>query len=187
MRVKVAPINPMTNDKRALMPILLRLANLGARHPGVTEALGDAYTEAASVFLSCHHESPIDVEAEYRAEGTECVLPWDAPTIPVLRAHANVTDATKQGACAVSFAAVEALAGLSPFAVPKRSLGRITTSRQSVLILTTWRRACAWRSLVSMRATSLRFTRASGKSFVKQKMGAAIFQPWRPSLVFARS
>jgi hypothetical protein len=94
------------------MPTLLRLTDLGERHPGVTKALGDAYTEAACVCLSRHHESPIDVEAEYRAEGTECVLPWDPPTPPVLRAHANVTDATEQGAYAVSFAAVEALAGL---------------------------------------------------------------------------
>lgn len=100
------------NDKRASMPILLRLDDLGERHPGVTKALGDAYAEAASVCLSRHHESPIDVEAEYRSDGSECVLPWAAPTASVLRAHANETDATEQGAYAVSFAAVEALAGL---------------------------------------------------------------------------
>ncbi|MGK5024216.1 hypothetical protein [Janthinobacterium sp. RB2R34] len=95
------------------MPILLRLADLGARHPGVTKALGDAYAEAAAVCLSRHHhESPVNVAAEYRKEGAECVLPWDAPTAAVARAHANEIDATEQGAYAVSFAAVEALAGL---------------------------------------------------------------------------
>lgn len=94
------------------MPILLRLADLGERHPGVTKALGDAYAEAASVCLSRHHESPIDVAAEYRMEDSDCLLPWVAPTVAVARAHANDIDATEQGAYAVSFAAVESLAGL---------------------------------------------------------------------------
>jgi hypothetical protein len=94
------------------MAILLRLSDLGERHPGVTKALGDAYAEAASVCLSRHHKSPIDVAAEYRAEGNNCILPWVAPTVAVSRAHANEIDATEQGAYAVSFAAVESLAGL---------------------------------------------------------------------------
>lgn len=94
------------------MPILLQLANLAERHPGVTKALGEVYAEAASVCLSRHHESPVDVAAEYRSEEAECVLPWEAPSRAVLRAHANEIDATEQGAYAVSFAAVEALAGL---------------------------------------------------------------------------
>lgn len=94
------------------MPIVLRLADLGSRHPGVTKALGDAYAEAASVCLSRHHDSPINIAAEYGAEENDCVLPWDAPTLAVSRAHANDIDATEQGAYAVSFAAVETLAGL---------------------------------------------------------------------------
>lgn len=94
------------------MPILLRLADLAERHPGVTKALGDSYAEAASVCLSRHHESPVEVGAEYRSEESECILPWETPSAAVLRAHANDIDATEQGAYAVSFAAVEALAGL---------------------------------------------------------------------------
>jgi len=94
------------------MPILLRLADLAERHPGVTKALGEVYAEAASVCLSRHHESPVDVDAEYRQEESECLMQWEAPSTAVLRAHANDIDATEQGAYAVSFAAIEALAGL---------------------------------------------------------------------------
>jgi hypothetical protein len=94
------------------MTVVLQLADLGQRHPGVTKAVGDTYAEAASVCLSRHHESPIDVTAEYRAEGAECSLPWTPPSPSISRAHANTIDATEQGAYAVSFAAIEAIAGL---------------------------------------------------------------------------
>jgi len=94
------------------MSTVLRLSGLGERHPGVTNALGDAYAEAASVCLSQHHQSPIEVAAHYKKSESDCVLPWIEPTSAVLRAHSNELDATEQGAYAVSFAAVEALAGL---------------------------------------------------------------------------
>ena len=40
------------------MSTVLRLFGLGERHPGVTNALGEAYAEAASVCLSQHHQKP---------------------------------------------------------------------------------------------------------------------------------
>jgi len=52
------------------------------------------------------------VAAEYRQKKSGCILPWENPSTAVLRAHANDIDATEQGAYAVSFAAIEALAGL---------------------------------------------------------------------------
>lgn len=94
------------------MSTVLRLSGLGERHPGVTNALGEAYAEAASVCLSQHHQSPIEVATHYKKRESNCVLPWNEPTSAVLRAYSNELDATEQGAYAVSFAAVEVLAGL---------------------------------------------------------------------------
>jgi hypothetical protein len=94
------------------MPIVLRLEGLGERHPGVTNALGDAYAEAASVCLNAHHQAPTEVTTQYKNKAAICALSWATPTAAVSRAHANEIDATEQGAYAVSFAAVEALAGL---------------------------------------------------------------------------
>jgi hypothetical protein len=94
------------------MSIVLRLDGLGERHPGVTKALGDAYAEAASVCLSEHHQSPVEMTAQYKNKAPICLLRWVEPTAAVSRAHSNEIDATEQGAYAVSFAAVEALAGL---------------------------------------------------------------------------
>jgi hypothetical protein len=96
----------------AFMSIKLRLDGLGGRHPGVTNALGDAYAEAAAVCLSAHHQTPTQVTAQYKNEASICALSWAEPTAAVSRAHANELDATEQGAYAVSFAAVESLAGL---------------------------------------------------------------------------
>jgi hypothetical protein len=94
------------------MAIVLKLDGLGVRHPGVTKALGDAYAEAAAVCLSEHHEAPTEITAQYKNRAPICALSWVAPTPAVARAHANVLDATEQGAYAVSFATIEALAGL---------------------------------------------------------------------------
>jgi hypothetical protein len=59
------------------MSTVLRLSGLGERHPGVTNALGDAYAEAASVCMSQHHQSPIEVAAHYKKSESNCVLPLD--------------------------------------------------------------------------------------------------------------
>jgi hypothetical protein len=94
------------------MSIVLSLEDLGERHPGVTKALGDAYAEAAAVCLSQHHRTPIEVMTQYKGIARGCELSWEEPTAAVSRAYSNELDATEQGAYAVSFAAVESLAGL---------------------------------------------------------------------------
>lgn len=94
------------------MSKVLQLDGLGERHPGVTTALGDAYAEAAAVCLNAHHHPPAEITAQYKNEAQVCALSWTAPTAAALRAHANEIDATELGAYAVSFAAVESLAGL---------------------------------------------------------------------------
>lgn len=40
----------------------LRLESLHERHIGLTPSLADTFFEAASVFLSRHHDSPVEVE-----------------------------------------------------------------------------------------------------------------------------
>ena len=94
------------------MATLLQLTDLSVRHPGLTKAIGDSYAEAAAVCLSRHHESPADVSAVVSDVATKCALPWEPPSNAVARAYANETDATEQGAYAVSLAAVEAISGL---------------------------------------------------------------------------
>jgi hypothetical protein len=80
---------------------------LHERHTGLTAALGGVFYEAACVCLSRHHGSPVDVEVR-RGEGTSvCELAFRAPGERERNAHANVIDATEQGAYGVSMAAVE--------------------------------------------------------------------------------
>jgi hypothetical protein len=95
-----------------MMVTPLQLADLSERHPGLTKAIGDCYAEAAAVCMHRHHESPADVSAVVRNQTTECVLNWDAPSNGVLRAYANETDTTEQGAYGVSLATTEAVNGL---------------------------------------------------------------------------
>lgn len=65
----------------------LQLIDLSKRHPGLTKAIGDTYAEAASVCLSRHHESPIDLDAQYRGNCTQHDLLWKKPDERVRRAH----------------------------------------------------------------------------------------------------
>ena len=43
----------------------LRLDGLHERHPGLTQALGQSYVEAASVCLSRHHQPPVTVSLKH--------------------------------------------------------------------------------------------------------------------------
>jgi hypothetical protein len=90
----------------------LKLSALSSRHPGLTKAIGDSYTEAASVCLSRFHESPANLEAEVHERSVECEVAWRRPRSRTLHAWANEIDTTEQGAYGLSLAAVEALEGL---------------------------------------------------------------------------
>jgi hypothetical protein len=48
----------MIVDKFEELPI----HNLSERHPGITDAVGANYTEAARVCLDRHHQSPVNIE-----------------------------------------------------------------------------------------------------------------------------
>lgn len=90
----------------------LRLDGLHARHPGLTQALGQTYVEAASVCLSRHHQPPVTISLKHAGNDELRVVTFVIPDARVSNAHANETDATEIGAYGVSLAAVEAVVGL---------------------------------------------------------------------------
>jgi hypothetical protein len=90
----------------------LRIDGLHERHPGLTKALGDAYTEAASVCLFRHHQPPISLSLKHGAGNQVREVNFTVPDARMLNAHANEIDATETGAYGVSLAAVEEVAGL---------------------------------------------------------------------------
>ena len=90
----------------------LPIHDMEQRHTGLTKAIADSYTEAASVCLDRHHEPPADFEIETRGSRTTATVEWGPPSARTRRAWANETDATEAGACACALAAVELMHGL---------------------------------------------------------------------------
>jgi hypothetical protein len=90
----------------------LDLDGLHERHPGLTQALGQTYAEAASVCFSRHHQPPVVVSLKHAGTGERRMVNFAAPDARVRNAHANEIDATEAGAYGVSLAAVEVAVGL---------------------------------------------------------------------------
>jgi hypothetical protein len=90
----------------------ITLDGLHERHPGLTEALGETYCEAASVCISRHHQPPVTLKLQRGAASETRRLDYLAPDTRVINAHANEIDATEAAAYGVSLAAVEAVSGL---------------------------------------------------------------------------
>ncbi|MDE0002091.1 MAG: hypothetical protein OXQ29_05315 [Rhodospirillaceae bacterium] len=90
----------------------LPIHDMEQRHAGLTKAIADSYTEAASVCLDRHHEPPTDFDIETRGSGTTATVEWEPPSARARRAWANETDATEAGAYACALAAVELMHGL---------------------------------------------------------------------------
>jgi len=90
----------------------LRIDGLHERHPGLTEALGESYAEAACVCWSRHHQPPIIVLLRHDGNDEFRLIDFAVPDARVRKAHANEIDATEMGAYGVSLAAVEDVAGL---------------------------------------------------------------------------
>ena len=83
------------------------------RHPGVSSAVCEAFSEAAEVCLARHHDPPC-TSLRVACAGTESVksLKWSAPGDTALRSWNNRDDATRDGAYAVSLAVVECELGM---------------------------------------------------------------------------
>ncbi|MDE0034485.1 MAG: hypothetical protein OXU75_15315 [Deltaproteobacteria bacterium] len=82
------------------------------RHFGLTEAIAESYTEAASVCMDRHHKSPTDFHLDSSGARSTTVVEWQVSNARVRRAWANETDTTEAGAYACILAAVELSNGL---------------------------------------------------------------------------
>lgn len=85
----------------------LRLESMHERHTGLTPALGSTFFEAASVCLSRHHDSPIEVEIVCNGSNSTRMVEFQKPDTCVSNAWANEIDTTECGAYGVCLAAVE--------------------------------------------------------------------------------
>lgn len=83
------------------------------RHPGVSAAVCNAFSEAAEVCLARHHEPPF-TSLRIAYAGAESVrrLKWSAPDDTARRSWRNRDDATRDGAYVVSLAVVEREIGM---------------------------------------------------------------------------
>jgi hypothetical protein len=108
-------------------PTELRVNALHERHPGVTRALSESYTEAACVCWSRHHETPVTVSLRHGNKDEQRIIKFAVPDARTRNAHANELDATETGAYAVSLAAVEDVEGLVAVGRAETSLALIGT------------------------------------------------------------
>ena len=90
----------------------LSIHDMEQRHHGLTKAIADMYTEAATVCLDRHHQSPTDFNLNGSGVRSEAVLEWRRSDARTRGAWANEIDATEAGACACALAAVELIDGL---------------------------------------------------------------------------
>lgn len=90
----------------------LFVEKLHERHAGLTASISGTYFEAACVCFDRHHESPVDVEIQCKNGVAVREFPFVPPSDRERNAHANVIDATEQGAYGVSLAAVEEMESL---------------------------------------------------------------------------
>jgi hypothetical protein len=88
------------------------ISDLHHRHPGLTEAVCEAYAEATAVCLHRHHAPPSVFAVWTSNEITQLRVQWRIPPERVRRAWLNDIDTTEAGAYAVALAAVEAAMGL---------------------------------------------------------------------------
>jgi hypothetical protein len=86
--------------------------DLANRHPGLTKAISDSYSEAARVCLDRHHISPIEISIEAATVNHEAVARWQRTDERERGAWANETDTTESGAYGVALAAIELSAGM---------------------------------------------------------------------------
>lgn len=92
--------------------VILVLADMHERHPGLTPAMARVFFEAASVCLSRHHSGPTDFTVERGTSKTQAGVDW-LPVTPAMRAaYANTIDTTETGAYGMCLAALELVADL---------------------------------------------------------------------------
>jgi hypothetical protein len=100
------------SPERLMEPLMLIIQALHERHTGLTPAVAAYYLEAASVCLNRHHSPPKTFSIDSEAGSLTGSVTWAPQPKAVIVAWANNDDATRDGAYAVSLAAVEAHDGL---------------------------------------------------------------------------
>jgi hypothetical protein len=99
----------------------INLDSMHDRHRALTQAVADAYREAASVCLSRHHASPLTITLSDNGAESEAEFDWQPPDSRTLGAWANATDETEAGAYGCVIAGIEYVRGL--FAVRRAETG----------------------------------------------------------------
>lgn len=87
--------------------VLFPLKDLALRHPGLTEAVGNGYCEAARVCLDRHHQPPQVLLIDNGTGQIDTVIKWDPTDSRTRAAWANDIDTTEAGAYACAIVAVE--------------------------------------------------------------------------------
>src|SRR5260370_36803923 len=99
----------------------IKLEAMHERHRALTPSIAGTYQEAASVCLSRHHISPVEITLSDNSTKSPAELAWAAPDARILAAWANTTDTTEAGAYGCVIAGVELLRDL--FAVRRAETG----------------------------------------------------------------
>jgi hypothetical protein len=95
-------------DKKPRLPI----HNLAKRHYGLTQPIGNAYTEAARVCLDRYHTPPVNFIVTDDGVDLDAIAEWESTDGRQKAAWANENDATRDGAYACALAAVELTKGM---------------------------------------------------------------------------
>jgi len=85
----------------------LSISNMESRHPGLTQAIANNYSEAASICLDRHHISPVGFTVQNANDPVSVMVNWKEVDMRMRNAWANESDATRDGAYACALAAVE--------------------------------------------------------------------------------
>ena len=80
---------------------------LARRHPGLTVHVAGSFTEAASVCLSRHHDSPVTMNIACDTKQVDRSIDFQMPDSRALKSWNNDIDATEAGAYGVAIATVE--------------------------------------------------------------------------------
>lgn len=106
-----------TSKRVPLGQSLPDLYELHLRHFGITPDLCRSYAEAVRVCLSRHHEPPVELEITSDVQSWSRLMSrrevwWSPPNHSMRRAWANLNDTTRDAACLLSMAVVEAEYGM---------------------------------------------------------------------------
>lgn len=98
----------MDDELSTIHPRDLCLCGLHQRHPGLTEAMGTCFCEAASVCFGRYHVSPTTLTVTANGRKSTRSLHWKAPDQRTRRSQGNKDDAVRDGAYAVALLMLEA-------------------------------------------------------------------------------